>query len=169
MGSRRLLKLKLGAKTNDVFIRYDQENRSSVTRDEFSIKSNEPPKAELRTALDTMAEHVIEICELPEDMKELLLVLGVSVSYNDDNIQGLIITCQRALKHSNTPMIINTPNFSREPYSETADPDVNVFSAECAESLDDLEEKAFAYVDGDRAQRELDFGEPKKPETHGMN
>ncbi len=141
-----------------------RENSSAGIMDEFSLNSCEASKTELQTALWSMATHVIKICELPHGMRNSLTVLGVSISYNDDDIQGLVITCERTLTGSNSPMIINTPHFSREPYSETSDPDIGVFSSEYADSLDDLEKRAFAHVDGDRAQRELEFKRPEETE-----
>jgi len=109
-----------------------------------------------------MAQYAVKICELPEEYQ--LYVLSVSISYSDEDIQGLVITCHRALKYSNAPLIINTPHFSREPYSESADPEASVFSTECADDLDELERLAFAYLDGDRAQTSLGLEETEEPE-----
>lgn len=155
MNDRRLLKFKHNERTGDVFVKYERGNPASTLRDEFTLKCGEAPRLELKAALQKMAKHAIEICELPDDF--LLHVISVSISYSDENVQGLVITTMRSLKNSNAPMLINTPNFSREPYSETGDPDVSIFSHKCAEDLDALEGRVFLYVEGERAQRKLDF------------
>lgn len=156
MSRRRLRKLRWAP--GEMTIRYDRVNVATKLMDTYTLESAETPLGELEHALQGMAEHVVEICELPEEMVSDLTVRSVSVSYNADGVQGLIVTALRDLENSNTPMLINTPHFSREAYSETAG-DANVFSPKCGRDLDRLERCAFAYIDGERSQKELDFGE----------
>ena len=152
--SRRLRKFKLKASTGDIEVHYEQENGSTGTWDEFTMKSFEAPVSELEVALQDMDEHVIDICELPAVMRDQLTVSGVSISYTDD-IQGVVITSMRSLSGSNGPMIINTPHFSAQPYGEGSDASMSVFSLECGAALEYLETQVFKYIDGERAQMGL--------------
>ena len=61
-------------------------------------------------------------------------------------------------------MTINTPHFTRESYNEDDESDISIFSLECGEDLDYLEAEIFRFVDGARAQKELNFEEEEQPE-----
>jgi len=150
-GNRELLKLKI--KDSDVFLKYRKPEEDSAYPETITIESSEPPKQELRAALQQMVEHVIDIAELPVAWRDELTVVGVTVTRND--VEGLVITALRDLDGSNSPLVLNTPHFTREERDENQE--TNVYSYECACDLDELERLAFEYADGDRGQRTFDF------------
>jgi hypothetical protein len=160
--SRRLLKFKYS--DDGIVVRYEQTNDTIGEPDRFTFESKEEPRKELKDALAAMATHVVDICELTELESEIIdriTVFGITRTYtvvDDDRlVQGLVISARRSLTNSNSPMMINTPHFTDEPYSVTADPDLGVYSLECGEALHKLTKRIFAYVDGERAQQELDL------------
>jgi hypothetical protein len=146
MDKRRLLKFKL--KDNDVLVKYERPSDDAAVPDTVTLESGEAPRTELRQAMAAMAEHAIDICELPHDWD--LKVIGISRTYGD--FPGVVITALRDLDGSNAPMVINTPHF----LEDSEDSDMNVYSIECGESLDELERLIFEYVDGARKQLVLE-------------
>jgi hypothetical protein len=165
--NRRLCKVKIGK---------DDLGRAMVTikievpaqdgdYTSLTMESRDIPHPDLVNALATMAEHLLEHAEFPSTWNAE--VIGCTVTHTND-VQGLVITGKRDLKNCNAPLIINTPHFTREPYNEDDESDMGLFSGECGQHLDALEEEALAYVDGKRAQLEL-FGTTKQPELIGAS
>ncbi len=154
---RRVRKFKYKP-TAGMFVAFEATNSSDPDAyDEFTLKSGDEPRGTLITQLNAMSQHVVDLCELPADYAANIQVIGITVTYSDDDIQGLGISALRTLENTDQPMVLNTPHFTRDPYSPTAPSDVGVFSGRCAADLDRLEELIFDYVDGDRAQMDL-FG-----------
>lgn len=160
--NKRLLKFKY--KPGEILVKYEQSNNSTGVNDTITLESGEEPTGELLQALQQMADHAVEICELPLSMKSGLTVRSITCTYTND-VQGLVITTLRELDNSKSPMVINTPHFTREPYSETDEDEMNLFSFECADDLDTLEKLVFSYINGERAQGQLDFGVQQEPEV----
>lgn len=94
-----------------------------------------------------------------------LLVSGVSLGYSDEGNCYLVITAQKALEYSKAPLIINTPARPEMPESD-ADSEEFCWSDELCTDVDALEQEAWKYIDGERAQQTLDFeGKEKHMET----
>lgn len=153
MSQRRLLKFKL--KDDDVFVKYERDSDSAAVPDTVTLESGEAPRKELRDAMQALREDVIEMTELPIEEGELK-VTGVSFTHGD--YDGVVITALRELDGSNSPLVLNTPHFND---GNDNDSDMNVYSMECRERLDELEELVFRYVDGERQQLELEEAEPE--------
>jgi len=102
--------------------------------------------------------------ELPGHWREFLTMRGVTVTWTN-GVQGLVLTALRTLSGSNSPMTINTPHFTRESYNEDDESDMGIFSLECGEDIDYLEAAVFRFVDGARAQQELNFEEEQPEEV----
>jgi hypothetical protein len=147
---RELLKFKKDSEGN--YLVKFQENKGELKVDTITIESTDTPRKELLDALQAMATHALSMCEFPSTWK--LNVIGVTVTHTND-VQGLVITSSRDLEGSNAPLIINTPHFTREPYNETDESGMGIFTGECGMALDRLEKLALKYVDGARAQLEL--------------
>lgn len=154
MSNRRLVKIK--NKDGELSITYWK--RREHDWDELSLKTKDPPKRELLEALSAMAEHAVEMIEAPESWADRVTVQSVKFDFTDD-VQGVVITCLRKLDFHDAPMVINTPHFTSEPYSETDIREMGLYSAECAEAIEELWRRVFEFVDGDRAQAGLDFGQ----------
>jgi hypothetical protein len=157
---RKLLKFKYKPKEDLVFIKYEQTRENDVT-DTITLETSDHPRTELSDALQAMAEHLVDIIEAPAGWVGKLTISSVTVTWNS-GIQGLVITGLRALQLSNSPMIINTPHFTRDSYNEDSESDKNIFSFNCGSSLDVLCDQVFKYVDGQRKQLTLNFEEGRK-------
>ncbi len=156
--ARRLLKFKANSDRTEILVKYEIDKNGAV--DIVTLESTEKPAKALFDALQAMDKHMGEIAELPADWK--LTILGVTVT-NTNDVQGLVITATRELENSNAPLCLNTPHFTRQPYSEGDDSGAGIFSFRCAQALDRLEKLVFAYVDGDREQRVLNFDIEQSP------
>lgn len=151
---RRLIKYKY--KDGETLVKYETEHDEEGQYDTVTLETSDEPTQELYNALQGMAAHAREMIEAPQSWDEELKVLSVKLGYSGD-VQGVVITALRALENNNSPLVINTPNFTREPYNEGDASDIGLFSAECATDLDRLEELVFRFVDGERAQGQFDF------------
>ena len=161
---RRLLKFKYKPKDDLVLIKYEHD-RKNVT-DTITLETSDKPRKELSDALQAMAEHLVDIVEAPSGWKDKITASSVTVTWNND-VQGLVITGLRGLNNSNSPMVINTPHFTRKSYNEDSSSDKNIFSFDCGAALDNLCLMVFRYVDGERKQLTLDFEEGRKRVQQG--
>ncbi|MFP4066236.1 MAG: hypothetical protein ACLFS5_01925 [Spirochaetaceae bacterium] len=156
-GVRELVKLKY-KEGEGVFVEYTVDRNDNSARDTMTLKTNDAPRRELADALQAMAPHLVEMIEAPREWLASITVRSVTVTHTND-VQGLVITGLRELENSNAPLVINTPHFTRESYNEGGGDDIGIFTSACANALDELETLALRFVDGDRAQQELDFAD----------
>lgn len=136
-------------------IQWEQAKEGRTTPDVYGLKSDDPPRPELKARLLAMRVHVEEICELPDGAELNIVPRGVSISYSGKN-RSVVITASRDLVNSKSPMLINTPARSSH------EPEPFGISARMGKDLDGLIFEAKRYIAGDRAQQSLDFGEGEK-------
>lgn len=153
---RRLVKYK--HKDGETLVKYEIPRDEEGTYDTVTLETSDEPRQELVDALQGMASHVCEMIEAPAEWRDELTVLSVKLGYSND-VQGIVITALRALENSNSPLVLNTPNYTREPYNESDISGVGVFTTQCANDIDELEKLVFRFVDGERSQAELDFSD----------
>lgn len=151
--AERIIKVK--AKKGEWTIRWQKKNEAADTYDTYEITSKDMPLEELPKRLQVMANHVTEICDLPESATKNIIVSGITESYTDEN-RYLVITAVRSLSKSKAPMLINTP--VRPLYPENDQDETFCMSKECLQDLLAVENEAMKYVRGERAQQSLDFG-----------
>lgn len=120
------------------------------------LSSFDEPLAEFDDALQALAGHVLDVCELPLAWGEGLKVIGVSFSENDHQGRGIVVTATKKLTQTNAPLVLNTPHMSEEGSAGMSRLDSEVIG-----QLDRLEEEARRYHTGHRAQPDM-FS--KKPE-----
>jgi hypothetical protein len=149
---RRIVKFKHKPKENYVFIKYETDNEAYI--DTVSIESHDEPHPDLPAALQAFALHVGDMAEFPEDYCDGIQVLGVTWTWSN-GVRGCVVTARKELEQSNAPLIINTPNFTDEPYNEDDDSGMNLLNSNEIAALDRLEKEVFAFVDGKRAQGDL--------------
>ena len=150
--AERIIKVKV--KKGEWTIRWQKKNEAAETYDTYEVTSKDPPLEELPKRLQVMANHVTEICDLPESATKNIAVSGITVSYTDKN-RYLVITAVRSLSKSKAPMLINTP--ARPLYPEDDQDETFCMSKECFEDLLAVENEAMKYIRGERAQMSLDF------------
>ena len=150
MAAKRITKIKF--KGDLVVVQWQQYQSLTNDWDNFTMSSKETPLPSFPAAMAALAKDVEVVCELPEGERDNITPTGISHSYTD-NDSFIVITAQRKLLSSRSPMNINTPAKSMEGDDE--------FAADTSliDDIATLEEQAFAYIDGQRAQQKLDFDE----------
>lgn len=131
------------------------------TYEAYIMKTLDPPRQELIESLQSMAEHVAEICELKKDDAKKIKVTGITIVHKHDT-RYITITAKKKLATSKSPLIINTPirsDTGEEPYC---------MSEKMLSDLQILEDEAWRYIRGERAQQKLslfDFGDEEDREN----
>lgn len=136
-----------------------QVKRKSGSFDDHSLESVDSAMPEFYKTMESLREHVAELCEFPNDDINLINVKSVSFSYGGENeIPGAVITASKTLLKSNAPLNINTPHKSFESYSmdesQESDPKA-VHTDDCIEILTELQTHAIEYIQGKRQQQDL--------------
>lgn len=142
---------KIRYKDNQVTLTYEDETPHG--NDKYSMESLDEPAPVFKRALQNLAQHVIDICELSDEAPESFTVLGVSLS-DTEGISGVTITALKELAHSNAPLVLNTPHKPFEPYTEGVE-DPNCLTDDQIEAVEILIEAARDYLRGKRAQGDL--------------
>lgn len=152
----RIRKVKI-TKYDQIAIVYED---GFMNRDEYSITCRDKARPEFYEALDALREHVIEMCELPEDYLERIKVKGVSFSYGGEfETMGATISASMELENSYQDLNLNTPHKASAMYNPDAPvDDMQLLTEDCIEALEALQYECEAYIKGDRAQGSL-FGE----------
>jgi hypothetical protein len=149
----RVKKVKIN-KYSQISMVYTQ---GPYNQDEYSFTCSEKARPEFYEAMKAMAEHVIEMCELPESYLDRITVRGVSYSYGGENeTMGATISAAMRLDNSYQALNINTPHKASEMYCpDTPDDDMQLLSSECVDALEALLFECEKYIKGDREQGSL--------------
>ena len=145
---------KIKAKKGEYTFSWEVYQESTKNWDKHTLVCKDAPREELKERLQVMKNHVTEICEFEQGATKKIAVSGISVSYTDDN-RYLVIMAMKALTNSQAPLIINTPARPEIPDGECTEK--YCMSDELERDLEILEEEAWRYINGDRAQMDFDF------------
>jgi hypothetical protein len=128
----------------------------SVTRKangaETEIKYSTPdePSPEFVKAYEAFKPKALELLEL-EGYGAGFKVIGLSINEEEgDGRCGIVVTCAKALKSTNAPLILNTPHL-REPVGPD-DRGAGFMPDGWMELIFAIQEQAQKYDDGERAQ-----------------
>lgn len=121
-------------------------NKYSMTESELAVPG-------FYTAVQSLAADVCAICQLPDNYTEGMKIVGLTLSYGEDEQWGALISAVKTLKNSNAPFNIHTP-FK---WAIASDPSVesSFLSKGCVKRLELVLDYAEGYIDGDRAQGKL--------------
>jgi hypothetical protein len=136
-----------------VRVEYQKERADGQSADDFTLNCADRPSNAFLAALTALADDVVAICELPEPEARKLTVRGVSFT-NTNDIFGAVITALKELGTANSPLVLNTPHLTEEPYGE-GDDSTPLLKTETADRLHTLALEAENYINGDRAQPSL--------------
>lgn len=123
---------KIKAKKGVYTFGWETWQESTQSYDAYTLICEDVPREELKLCLQALASFVVEICELHPDDEKRIMVSGVTESYKDEKTKYLTITALKELYTSKSPLILNR-------------------------ALENLEEEAWRYINGDRAQQKLNF------------
>jgi hypothetical protein len=154
---RRVTKVKYDGER--VAIAYDAIKPDGAA-DHYTLDCDDAPAPGFTKALQKLAKHILELCELPEEYGQGLTVRGVSFSYSGDHaVMGAVVTALKALQMVASPLVLNTPHQTEAPVSDSGDPSVCMTTA-FAKDLQAVQVQAERYIDGKRAQVSLFEQEP---------
>lgn len=154
--------VKFSVKKGTYFFKWETYQREAKRWDAFTISSKDEPRPELIERLKALADHVPAICEFPSGDALRIIVSGITEAYTDTN-RYLTIICQKRLENSKAPLVINTPPRPKKPGAGMTE--AQCMSEELLADLSALEEEAWRYINGDRAQQVLDLESGDPPEA----
>lgn len=131
------------------------EDRSNTDSIEQTLTSYETPRPEFITAMQALTSWVIRICDLPIDYADGMTITGVSVSLGEYG--GCVVTALKKVVGANAPVVINTPHVPELATSESG-PEL---PPEAVRLLNELDDEALKFWNGERAQKDL-FETPEK-------
>ena len=151
----RIKKVKK-TKEDKVFIVFEKRTKAGGY-DEYSMACSEKALPEFYEAINNLSQYVVDMCELPRDFQDRIMVKGVSYSYGgESDTMGATIVAQLRLRESITDLNLNTPHKTQEYYNDNDNGDpMTLLSGDCANDLIDLQEECVKYINGDRAQEDM--------------
>lgn len=120
-----------------------------------SLADSDRPRPELPKAFDEMAKFAVAICELPPSFVPDIAVNWIAWKYEEKNTM-VRMNVSRFLRNSVKGITLTTPWW---PYRETDDLQQGHAGNAMIQAMEDLQEEANRYIDGDREQGKLNFGE----------
>lgn len=144
-------KIKYSLKDGVALEWQDAELAQSI---EHRLVSSQEPRPEFIAALQAFTQYVRHLCDLPMSFETGLTISGVSISENDSQGRGLVVTALKKLPSCNAPLVINTPHMPETASSEGG-PEMPAFAIRM---LDALEDEAAKYRAGERAQIDMFAG-----------
>jgi hypothetical protein len=151
----KILKVKYKKKKKEVHIEYTCDGDSTDTH---TIDSFDAPRPELEQSLKACTVDVLNICELEGKIESDITVTGVAFSYagGKDDFGACIIGMVR-LRHSDGPLNVVTPHKASAPYGEYINEN-QLLDNKTVIRLKLIQEEAIRYINGDRAQQNLNLG-----------
>jgi hypothetical protein len=139
------------SKDGEVVLRWKTEAGKDSTVHELTSFDN--PEPEFTAALQAFVPEVLALLELPSDYGKGMTVIGVSLSHNDDQGTGIVVTCLKELTGANAPLVLNTPHLP-----EMSEHGPTISSAMLG-ALVALEDRAKRYIAGNR-EKQMDMLDP---------
>lgn len=96
-----------------------------------------------------MSKHILETLEFPEEWLSRMTTTGLSITWKEDSIMGMVITAQLEIIGLNTPFNLNTPFIELYSWHMANDSCNEVyFSNDCEELLERIIVHAKKYMNG---------------------
>lgn len=148
-----------------VSIDYSEKKNDNKFEDRI-IQSNEKPLPSFLNALLKLRVFVLRMLEMPDKDSEIVRIHVQSVNFTfttKRNVMGVVISATRSLLHSTASQPLKTPHKIVEPYKEGEIGNKKMLmDPVCVEYINELIEEAEKYVNGERAQEEMNFEEKEK-------
>lgn len=117
-----------------------------------ALRSFDEPEVEFADALQALAPIVCRLLAVPAEYAEGLTVVSVSLSHNESQGRGCVVTSLKTLGNFNAPLVLNTPHLPEENEHGPTMP------GDMREALDTLEELAIRFRNGQRLQADMFAG-----------
>ena len=143
----QITKIKIGKDEKYATILYNTS--SSKAAKEVTFKGYEDAVDEFIVDFRGMSEHIIETLDFPEEWLPRMTTTGLSITWKDDDIMGMVITAQLSIDGLNAPFNLNTPFVQVWSYHSANDSCEEVcFSRECEELLEKIIAHSKRYMSG---------------------
>ena len=149
MAREQFTKIKYDDNKGRVTVKYQIPNGTDEP-DLYTVDVREEPHDDFKRALDVLDQDVVAICEQPANA--LVDVRSVTLTWKDE-IMGAVITGLRTLNSARSPLVLNTPHKTVEPYNPEEEDDVGLLPESTVERLEDLIHEAKAFLAGKRAPK----------------
>lgn len=144
-----------------VKIEYEQTNPNTLGIDSYTMEASDEPTVSFKEALESLREHVANICEFDTHYAKAINPRGVSVSWNrgDNEIVSATVFAIRSVTQTHSPFNIHTPTVQFAKKLEEF-PSLKIY----LEAIETLLTQAREYLSGERAQIELPFDGDVSPD-----
>lgn len=122
-------------------------------RVDHSITCNDRPAPGFVNALQGFTGYTLRELDLPDEKRDLVEVIAVSLSRDKDDYLGVVVTAKREVPAGSVTE--NTP-LRREAGEDAVGP--RVLTDEDLDLVDTLIQEAVKYINGHREQAEMDLG-----------
>jgi hypothetical protein len=152
-------------------VEYLQEAPGGQKRTVYTSK--ESPLPDLPAALAAFRNYVLDLCELPKDWFDTLVITTLSIREPDENgLRGLIVHFHRGMEKANGRVMLSATPFLPEAGDETSD-NIRVLDDATIEMIEAAERAAERYVNGEHGEQidafsesdEGDGSEQEEPEV----
>lgn len=122
----------------------------SKSSKEVTFKGHEEVINDFLVAFRGMSKFIIQTLGFPEEWMNRLTTTGISITWKESKIMGMVITAQLAIDGLNSPFNLNTPFMQVESYHNKSDSCEEVyFDYECEEQLEQIIGFARKYMAGE--------------------
>ena len=146
--SAQITKIKIGKGEKNATVLY-QKNGSKASK-EVTFKGYEDAVEDFLVDFREMSVHIIETLSFPEEWLARMTTTGLSITWKDEQIMGMVITAQLEISGLNAPFNLNTPFIELYSWHMASDNSCNevYFSEACEELLEKIIVHAKKYMNG---------------------
>ena len=130
-------------------IRYFEEHGGGTVHKETVFRCNNERHEDFVYQASRLIEPALEVLQLPQDYSENIEFRSVSLSNNEHQGMGAVITMMKTLPGMNAPFVMNTPHMHNAEDGDSQMP------TEIYERLIKLQEEAEAFMKGKSAQGDM--------------
>lgn len=155
----QITKIKIDKKSRLATIHYCRN--SSKSEKEVIFRGFEEATDKFIKDFRQMSEWIISALDFPEEWLPLITTTGLSITWKEGQIMGMVITAQKEILGLAAPFNLNTPFIQVESYHFANDTCDDVFFChDCEVLLNEIIADAKRYMNGDvlNKQQKLELG-----------
>ena len=150
----KITKIKIDKDSRFATIIYHKT--SSKSEKETTFRGYEEATDEFIKDFRQMSEHIISTLDFPEEWWCDMTTTGLSITWKEGNIIGMVITAQKAIEGLAAPLNINTPFIQVASYHLANDTCDDVyFDDKCEQLLEKVLADAKRYMNGEVMDKQL--------------
>lgn len=149
--SAQITKIKIGKDEKNATILYTKSG--SKASKEVTYRGYEEAVDDFIVDFRKMSEHIVSTLNFPEEWLARMTTTGLSITWKEDEIMGMVITAQLEIPGLNAPFNLNTPFIELYSWYLSSENSCNevFFNDECEELLERIIVHAKKYMNGENA------------------